>query len=780
MSSTNSPQDDRHVSQPAKRGARACVSCRKGKNKCVNDGTAPCQRCKANNQHCVFEAPTSSKAFDEERVERMERSIQTLTGTVETLVATLSSATRLPGYTAPGMLSVGPPAAPAAAVSGPLRLDPSFNARSPANPMTWDLEVPTNGIGPLLHQQHVYQPPLPPTIPQDLSASFASALPTLPGPHKRPRESKPEDRANLPPLPNYRAPPHPVSMYGIIPSTAPSSDDEDQLPTASLTAPLEALAQAASEAQVEMNPADPRGNNGDASGRRARKRRKPMPPPPNAFPDVVTRGLVSDACCRQVFDFFMSSCLPFWPILDPAYDTYESLRERSPWSINAIVMVGATRISDSSSEFRQAAEHGLEEAHGIARSSLFGPTVRLEGCQAMGIVAAWQTGNSPYMAAGHALRMSMELGLHRALGKLSEDAAERRVRSQAEQRSLVSSARIFLCLNWLDWILSTSSGRPLSMHEELVSPDKLQVFLRHPLSIVSDKFLVAHYELMACRNRIDAMSSAFGGRLDARALEFARRSARDLNAWWSKWDATLGTHLDSNSLERKRLECSLHTSLIFLWTSVLKDQSLTDGEHLPDGARELAVSARQSAQAVLETCDDANFRSALRCAPYEVFVDLSFACLLLLKLTRLFHDGVDMAQVVERADRLQSCFFELAGAQRFSMTIKIALDRFARQFGLQIPSHNTLASQSSTATAETSSASGVAATFGFSNTGILPFDVASLPNSDWVGADLFPEWIKGETSDQDWTFDSAWTDGIDRLFLPQWSTGVVESSAVEW
>lgn len=58
-----------------KQGSRACVACRKGKNKCVNDGTAPCQRCKATNTQCVFEAPQSSKlAFDEERVERIEKS----------------------------------------------------------------------------------------------------------------------------------------------------------------------------------------------------------------------------------------------------------------------------------------------------------------------------------------------------------------------------------------------------------------------------------------------------------------------------------------------------------------------------------------------------------------------------------------------------------------------------------------------------------------------------------------------------------------------------------
>ncbi|KAK4048391.1 hypothetical protein OIO90_005861 [Microbotryomycetes sp. JL221] len=676
MSSTNSPQEDRQLTQPAKRGARACVSCRKGKNKCVNDGNAPCQRCRQADIPCVFEAPASHKAFDEERVERIEKSIQALTGTVQTLVSTLSSGSRMPGsndLAAPPLLSMG---SAASSISAPLRLDPSFNARSPANPMTWDLEMPGNGIAPLLAQHHVYQPQLPPTIPQDLSSSFGSnLLPDLPSrtSTKRAREPKLNLEPELPPLPNYKAPPHPVSMYGIIPSTAPSSDDEDDLPTASLTAPLEALAQAASEAHVEMNPATSQlGHNGGDTNNRARKRRKPVPPPKNFFPSVTRRGQVTDACARKIYDFFMTTCLPFWPILDPIFDTYESLQERSPWTINAIVMVGATRLAHESPEFRQAAEHGLEEAHGIARSSLFGPTVRFEGVQAMGIVAAWQTGNSPYMAAGHGLRMAMELGLHRALEKLKEDAAEGRVRAATEQRSLIASARIFLCLYWLDWVLSTA---------------------------------------------------------------FSTRGSRFVG----------------------------------------------EASDLATDARELAVSARSSAHAVLELCDDDQYRSALRCAPYEVFVDISFACLLLLKLTRLFHDGVDLEQVAARADRLQASFYEYPGAQRFSMTIKIALDRFVRSFKLSLAARENLTSDPMTAPALASGLSSVVpATFGFPSIGALPFDVSTLPDSSWVGSDLFPEWIKGEAEDQDWTFDTAWTDGIDRLFLPQWSTGVVDKTVVEW
>lgn len=78
------------------------------------------------------------------------------------------------------------------------------------------------------------------------------------------------------------------------------------------------------------------------------------------------------------------------------------------------------------------------------------------------------------------------------------------------------------------------------MHEELIAPEKLACFLKHPLAIDSDKVLVAQFELMACRSRIEAMSGAFGAKLDSRAVDFTRRSSRDLTAWYNKWDAILG------------------------------------------------------------------------------------------------------------------------------------------------------------------------------------------------------------------------------------------------
>jgi hypothetical protein len=94
----------------------------------------------------------------------------------------------------------------------------------------------------------------------------------------------------------------------------------------------------------------------------------------------------------------------------------------------------------------------LEEAQGIARSTLFGPVVRKEAVQgdlhprtffivgssqscsrsAMLILAAWST--SGWLPSGHAMRMALDLGLHRALEKLADTNGKKR--SEEEERDL--------------------------------------------------------------------------------------------------------------------------------------------------------------------------------------------------------------------------------------------------------------------------------------------------------------------------------------------------------
>lgn len=79
--------------------------------------------------------------------------------------------------------------------------------------------------------------------------------------------------------------------------------------------------------------------------------------------------------------------------------------------------------------------------------------------------------------------MGLDLGLHRALDKLSGGAVvlgyeKGKVRREEDERDLVVSARIFLSLYLMDFLLSTGSGRPHMCDEDLVSSEKLTAMLR--------------------------------------------------------------------------------------------------------------------------------------------------------------------------------------------------------------------------------------------------------------------------------------------------------------
>lgn len=66
---------------------------------------------------------------------------------------------------------------------------------------------------------------------------------------------------------------------------------------------------------------------------------------------------------------------------------------------------------------------------------------------AMLLLAAWSA--SGWLPSGHAMRMALDLSLHKALEKLAETSPVR-ARSQEEERDLVVSSRIWLCLYCFD------------------------------------------------------------------------------------------------------------------------------------------------------------------------------------------------------------------------------------------------------------------------------------------------------------------------------------------
>jgi hypothetical protein len=264
----------------------------------------------------------------------------------------------------------------------------------------------------------------------------------------------------FPKLPGFKPPPHRYAQYGlVVPSTAASSEDEseDTLPRSSLNAPIEALqalANAADQAAAQESAAagmvvDSQGATdiGAAVGDgflspprvlqkqlRFKKRQKAEPTPRNAFPDVITKGLVSESECRELWDIFFSGCHLFIPLFDRSYDVFESFVVRTPFSFDGMMAVGS-KIRSGNGPLDQTYHRALEEAQGIARSTLFGPVVRKEAVMAVLILAAWS--QNGWLPSGHALRMGLDMHLHKALEKLNDNKTlVGATRSQSEERDL--------------------------------------------------------------------------------------------------------------------------------------------------------------------------------------------------------------------------------------------------------------------------------------------------------------------------------------------------------
>ncbi|THH21337.1 hypothetical protein EW146_g187 [Bondarzewia mesenterica] len=701
---TQSGQDTPTGSMPPamhipKRGARACTACRKGKNRCEGE-VSPVPLCALWPVYTVPARLTFSTRLHVADVSlaelsaslrnRRKKNVQAMSN------ASIERLSRLEGDVVKVMQSqmIG-------MQSSLDRILAAIQNQNQAN------------IG-------VMQPPMYPTSMRDGPGYVTNISGTRTG--LDPYESMPSSdqrtssQRSFPPLPGFAPPPHKYATYGIVPSTAPSSDDdesEDTLPRSTMNAPIEALqglANAAAEAAAVPSLSPPR----------VRKRKRAEPIPRNAFPHVVEKvniivtvlcfhllntvsfkGLVSDAEARELFHIFFSGCHLFIPLFDPSYDTYEGVMERSPWTFDAILAV-AGKIRSGNNPPGPTFYKALEEAQGIARSSLFGPVVRKEAVQGthirssftrsvrfsdgntllgMLLLAAWSTNG--WLPSGHAMRMALDLGLHRALEKLAEDGGKKR--SEEEERDLVVSSRIWLCLYWFDHQMSLGTGRPIVLRDE-GSIRHCRILLNHPMSSPTDVRLVAQVELIAQKNlptstsaQIHETLSPMHGEVNHSTLSFIRRANVALDKWWQDCDELHRQTMDGDSLLRKILAGELHYAKLWLVCVALRGVSW---DKMPFEQRELAFQAKDAASNCLSTfLNSQEYRAALRYAVHDSLVTAAFSGLFLLKMANLFPSELDLGAITGQVEQLAQLLSDVA-AERYALTLRIMLANLRRKMGL--------------------------------------------------------------------------------------------------
>ncbi|KDQ19897.1 hypothetical protein BOTBODRAFT_27318 [Botryobasidium botryosum FD-172 SS1] len=546
----------------------------------------------------------------------------------------------------------------------------------------------------------VMHPPtsLPPF--SSLQGMVSSPHPAQFPPHLRPRSSSnnhgpsssPGANAlppNYPPLPHINPQSRPPSGHyttsrNIPPSavtSADSTDEEGELPMSGLTAPFAVLRNMAQEAadreddnssETRTRSHSPHQGRPDRPPKRRKTNHRPMP---HAYPDVVTKGLISEHEARELFEIFYRGCSTFLPIFDPAIDTFDDLHKRSPFCVDCICMVGA-RVRDGGGPASETYTKILDEVQAISCQTLFSPVARQEAVQAMILVAGWST--NQWLSGGHAVRMALEIGMHKSWPKLAKRIRANKMSTSDDERELLASARTFLCLFLFEHQLSFGTGRPAILREDESVAD-CQLLLQHPLAIQDDSRLVSMVELMIIRERVHNRLAAVEGHDDESAFQILAEAHVQFDGWYERWDGSLAQQYDDGTFYRQSLQIQRSFAELFHNATALRGiRGPDDVAMMPPKQRKLAMRTLDIARRGLSTClrSDA-YREGMKYAVDYTHVTATFVASFLMRLARLFPHDCDPQAIMQEVEELATLLSQIP-ATRYARTLRLML-RAARK-----------------------------------------------------------------------------------------------------
>ncbi|KAJ9102354.1 hypothetical protein QFC21_002754 [Naganishia friedmannii] len=408
----------------------------------------------------------------------------------------------------------------------------------------------------------------------------------------------------------------------------------------------------------------------------------------HAFPDIVDLGLVSETEARELFDLFFSGSSNFLPVYDSTYDTWDDLRMRSPFSISAIVAVGA-RVRDGGGPMSSTQRIALDHSRKIALGTMFTPVTRIEAVQSMIVLAAFS--DQGWLPTGHAVRMALDMELNHCFMKLLRDnMGQGKTPDQLDSdRDLVVGARVWFCLYMIEHQMSYGTGRPAILRED-ESIAQCRRFLEHPLSIISDVRLISTVECIALRAPLHVLlTSSPEDPVDQMTVARLQQANYDLDRWQNYWDRVLAERFnkDEGDFFRESLAAQREYSSLFINSQLLRGvKEAADVRKMPQDKRDLAIRAMRNAQTCLDIAiRGKNYRSGLRFAVHYTHVCAAFAASFLIRIARLFPRELDLKKTAKDVEELASVL-EKVPAGRYARSLRLILRRARKQKFIPPPS----------------------------------------------------------------------------------------------
>ncbi|KAF9015547.1 hypothetical protein BDQ17DRAFT_1341258 [Cyathus striatus] len=532
--------------------------------------------------------------------------------------------------------------------------------------------------GPNFHRSQSSQPPILPPF---------SSLPAMGPPPPQPanlssiRHQDPHSKAAAGKYPAGMKRQAPTSNVTSADSSDIDDDDSGELPASGLVAPWEVL-RGLADVAIQRAAKE----NGDGNSEPHSRTRTPSPErqsrpskrrkirhklPTLIFPDVVTKSIIPESEARDLFRIFYHGCSTFLPVFDENTDTYDALHDRSPFAVDCICMVAA-RVRDGGGKPSETYKRCLDEVHAISCATLFTPVMRVEAVQSMILVSGWS--DNGWLSGGHAVRMAMELSLHKAWPRLLRRMIANKT-DPSEDRELVIASRTWFCLYLFEHQMSYGTGRPAVLKDDESIKD-CRHLLRHPLAIEDDMRLVSTVELMALRERVHNAMAPYEGPVKDEHFEALRIADGHFRSWYATWDQAFSQKYEDAAFYRQSLQIQqLHAELFHNATALRGINGPDDVQKMPLAQKELAIRSIQIARQGLDiTVNSPSYREGMKYAVHYTHATATFAATFLLRLARLFPNDCDIVDIRNQVERLANLMSEIPG-KRYALTLQLMLKR---------------------------------------------------------------------------------------------------------
>ncbi|GAA5854849.1 hypothetical protein JCM9279_005537 [Rhodotorula babjevae] len=392
--------------------------------------------------------------------------------------------------------------------------------------------------------------------------------------------------------------------------------------------------------------------------------------------DVVAKGLIGDTQARTLVLLWLRELEPFCAVLDAGYDTYESLRRRSPFLFNTVIYT-ALRMSERNGTPSKELLAAAEETRRFARDSVFENNPDLEVVQAMLIMACYH--QEPYVLSGMSLRLALSARMETSIEQLEAHGWQA---TDDKARRLTAQLRTWIYAVQLENQHSRNLGRMNLIDERDLDALVAQAdrALSLPFAQGSDYRHVGNLRLSAIVRKIMQETAALADKATPfdEQVAYVSEKKQLLHDWYAHYDNLIASWEPSTlAWPRKSHLRMWHDAQLTLLVSVFRNSLLDRPETATYEHTQIVLDALQHARMALQqVLGSAVYRMGTQWSGYLLRVDLSFAAVFLLKSAAAWPHLVDRDEVAKDVALLANMLSDVAGSMKYAATLRAARAQF--------------------------------------------------------------------------------------------------------